>query len=52
MDLCDIQVGLQNGTLVRDGDRIFTAAEWAAIEEAERNADHYDLLQLTKKIQL
>lgn len=52
MELCDIQVGLQNGELVRDGDRIYTAAEWTAVLEAERQVEQFDLLQLTKKIQL
>lgn len=32
--------------------KFFTNAEWSEIQEAKRQEEHYDLLQLTKKIQL
>lgn len=38
--------------LIQDGEKLYTAQEWEAIEEADRQEEHYDLLQLTKKIQL
>jgi hypothetical protein len=52
MNINDIQVGLAAGSLVLDGNRVFTREEYKAILDAEKMQDHYDLLQLTKKIQL
>lgn len=43
---------LASGELVRDGDIIFTKADWEELQYAEKQVEHYDLLQLTKKIQL
>ena len=35
-----------------DGSKLYTRAEYEQIQHAEYQTDHYDLLQLTKKIQL
>lgn len=43
---------IRSGELVRDGDVIFTKEAWEEIQHAEKMVEHYDLLQLTKKIQL
>jgi DNA polymerase elongation subunit (family B) len=55
------------GSLIQDGEfihqasfktdagrvvKFFTNAEWSEIQEAKQQEEHYDLLQLTKKIQL
>lgn len=52
MDINQIRAGLQSGELVLDGNRLYTRQEWEAITEAKKAEEHFDLLQLTKKIQL
>lgn len=52
MNLNEIQVGLKSGALILDKDKVYSLSEWEAITNAEKMAEHYDLLQLTKKIQL
>lgn len=47
-----IKEQLKSGELVRDGDRIFTRAEWDEIEEYKKLEEQFDLLQLTKKISM
>jgi len=43
---------IKTGEIVVDGSKIYTRDEWEQIKVAEQKAEHYDLLQLTKKIQL
>jgi DNA polymerase elongation subunit (family B) len=52
MDVNQIKAGLANGELVLSGKRLYTKDEWQQIQEAITNIEQYDLLQLTKKIQL
>jgi hypothetical protein len=44
--------GLRDGSYVLDGGKLYTRQEWDAITHAEKQEEHFDLLQLTKKIQL
>jgi len=48
----DLIARVKSGDLILDGNKLFTKEEWSRIQEAERQTEHYDLLQLTKKIQL
>lgn len=52
MTVDQLKIGIANKSLVLHKKKIYTAAEWSQIQEAERQEEHYDLLQLTKKIQL
>jgi DNA polymerase elongation subunit (family B) len=52
MDLQTLKRGLSDGSLVRLGSRVYARKEYAAIQAAEAKESHFDLLQLTKKIQL
>lgn len=52
MDIEEIKKGLQSGELILYNGKIFTKEEWAAIDGANKEAEFYDLLQHTKKIQL
>lgn len=48
----ELQVKLETGEVFRDGDRYYTKDVWEQLQEARKQEAHYDLLQLTKKIQL
>lgn len=48
----ELQVKLQLGEVIRDGDNYYTKDVWEQLREARKQEAHYDLLQLTKKIQL
>ena len=52
MDFDTIVAKLKRGDLVRDGTKLYTREEWNQIREMEAKVDHFDLLQMTKKIQL
>lgn len=52
MDFDTVVSKLKSGDLVRDGTKLYTREEWKQIREMEAKVDHFDLLQLTKKIQL
>ncbi len=52
MEITEIKQSLALGDLVLFDGKLFTREEWAQIKEAEHLAEHFDLLQLTKKIQL
>lgn len=52
LDLDTIRQGLSNKTLFLHKNKIYTKAEWDEIQNAKNQEEHYDLLQLTKKIQL
>lgn len=52
MDARELDEKLASGELVRDGDIVFTKKDWEELCDAEKQVEHYDLLQLTKKIQL
>lgn len=52
LSLEEIKAGLASGEFFLSGKKIYSRQEWAQIKEAERQEEHYDLLQLTKKIQL
>lgn len=43
---------VESGDLIVDDGKAYTREEWAAIKEDERLEEHYDLLQLTKKISM
>ncbi|WP_407305563.1 hypothetical protein [Acinetobacter sp.] len=47
-----IKEKIKNGELILEGDKLYTKEEWLQITEADKQEEHYDLLQLTKKIQL
>lgn len=52
MDISEIKAGIKRGDYVLDGSKLYTREEYERIQHAEYQTDHYDLLQLTKKIQL
>lgn len=52
MTVEQLKIGIANKSLVLHKKKIYTSEEWSQIKEAERQEEHYDLLQLTKKIQL
>lgn len=52
METHDIIEGIKNGSLFYYNKKIYTKDEYNAILEAKHQVEHYDLLQLTKKIQL
>ena len=52
LSISEIKKGIKNGSLILDGKKIFTKDEWEQIQDAKKQEEHYDLLQLTKKIQL
>jgi len=52
LSISEIKKSIKNGTLILYGKKVFTKDEFAQIREAQKQKEHYDLLQLTKKIQL
>lgn len=52
MNVLEIKKKLASGELILDGNKLYTKSEYEQIQQAEQQAEHYDLLQLTKKIQL
>lgn len=52
MTLNEIKQKIKEGLLFEHEGRVYTPAEWKNIQYAEKQEEHYDLLQLTKKIQL
>ena len=48
----EINLKVKNGELFLSRGKLYTASEMQEIEHAERQEQYYDLLQLTKKIQL
>jgi hypothetical protein len=52
MNIDEIRTGIKNGSLILDGSKLYTREEYEKIQYAAQQAEHYDLLQLTKKIQL
>lgn len=50
MKIEDIKTGLSDGTLKLIGNKVYTSDEWEQIRKIEIEAEHYDLLQNTKKI--
>jgi len=52
MDIEDIKNKLKSGELIRLDNKLYTIDEFAQIENAKEQESHFDLLQLTKKIQL
>lgn len=52
MTLNDINKQVSEGNLIVSEGKAYTKEEWKAIKYAEDQEAHFDLLQLTKKIQL
>jgi hypothetical protein len=52
MDKSEIETKIENGELLPYEGKLYTKSEMEAIRYAERQAEYYDLLQLTKKITL
>lgn len=52
MNLSEIKAKLKNGELILDEGKLYTLEEWTKIAYAQAQEELYDLLQLTKKIQL
>ena len=52
METVEILKKVEAGAAFLSGGKLYTKEEWTAILEAERQEAHFDLLQLTKKIQL
>ncbi len=48
----EILEGLQNGSLIRDDGKIFSYEQWKKIQEVKKLEEHFDLMQLTKKISM
>lgn len=52
MNKIELENKIAKGELVVNDDLIYTKSDWEALKYAEKQEEHYDLLQLTKKIQL
>lgn len=52
MSIEEIRAGIAAGIFVLHKKRLYTKEDYEELLEAKRQQDHYDLLQLTKKIQL
>lgn len=52
MDLAEIKHKLKIGELILSDGKLFNLTEWSKIAYAQAQEELYDLLQLTKKIQL
>jgi len=52
MDIIEIKQKIKSGELILDGKKLYTREEWQQIKEAKFQEEHYDLLQLTKKISM
>jgi hypothetical protein len=52
MNIAEIQNCIESKELVLEDGKLYTREEWESILHADRQEQHYDLLQLTKKIQL
>jgi len=48
----EIKEGINSGKYVLHKKRLFLAEDYEVLKDAIRQEEHYDLLQLTKKIQL
>lgn len=52
MTLNEINKQVSLGNLIIDNGKVYTKEEWKTIKYADDQENHFDLLQLTKKIQL
>ena len=52
MNILEIKAGIGAGDLVLSKNKLYTKTEWGLIKDAEKLEEDFDLLQLTKKIQL
>ena len=52
MNISEIKEGLANGSLVLSEKKLFTREQYDKLNEAKKQEEYFDLLQLTKKIQL
>lgn len=52
MNISEIKQKIDAGDLVLYNNKLYDRETWAAIQNAKKQEAHYDLLQLTKKIQL
>ena len=52
MTLFEINEKIKLGVLIKHKNKVYTKEEWGLIEHAKLEEARYDLLQLTKKIQL
>jgi DNA polymerase elongation subunit (family B) len=52
LTIAEILQKLESGELFLCEGKLYTSEEWAKIREAEQQEEHFDLLQLTKKISL
>lgn len=52
MTLSEIEEKIKLGTLIKHKNKVYTKEEWGLIEHAKHQEEQFDLLQLTKKIQL
>lgn len=52
LTVAEIKAGISAGNLFLYDNKLYTKEEWQKIQEAEHQVEHFDLLQLTKKIQL
>ena len=52
LTVAEIKAGISAGNLFLCDNKLYTKEEWQKIQEAEHQVEHFDLLQLTKKIQL
>lgn len=52
LSIAELQRLIDNGEYILDRNKLYTREEWGAIIDAEKQEELYDLLQMTKKIQL
>lgn len=51
-NVSEILTKLRSGTYHLENGKLYTASEWSSIQKLDADEEYYDLLQLTKKIQL
>ena len=52
MTLSEINEKIKLGTLIKYKNKVYSKEEWGLIQHAKSEEEKFDLLQLTKKIQL